>query len=66
MSEADAEKLLCDALRVCYYRDKQSINKFQIGKATGAAATIGEPFALETKWDYRAFAAPTKWAIGAW
>jgi 20S proteasome alpha/beta subunit len=32
MSEADAVKLMHDALRVCYYRDKQSMNKFQIGK----------------------------------
>jgi len=66
MSEADAEALLRDSLRVCYYRDKQSINKFQIGKATKAAVSISEPFALETTWDYKAFAAPTKWAIGAW
>lgn len=66
MSEADAEALLRDALRVCYYRDKQSINKFQVAKATPGGVTIGEPFALDTKWDYKAFAAPTKWAIGAW
>jgi 20S proteasome subunit beta 7 len=32
MSEAEAEKLIKDALRVCYYRDKQSMNKFTIGK----------------------------------
>ena len=66
MSEADAEALLKDSLRVCYYRDKQSINKFQIAKATAGGVSIGEAFALETAWDYRAFAAPTKWAIGAW
>lgn len=67
MSEADAEALLRDALRVCYYRDKQSINKFQIARATKDGTTaVGEPFALDTAWDYKAFARPTKWAIGAW
>lgn len=66
MSEADAEALLRDSLRVCYYRDKMSINKFQVAKATKDGVSIGEPFALETNWDLRAFAAPTKWAIGAW
>lgn len=67
MSEADAEALLRDALRVCYYRDKQSINKFQVARATkDGGVSIGEPFALDTTWDYKAFARPTKWAIGAW
>lgn len=41
------------AKQVCYYRDKNSINKFQLAKVTAAGVTISEPFALETKWDYR-------------
>lgn len=32
MSEEAAVELMYDALRVCYYRDKQSINKFQLAK----------------------------------
>ena len=53
--------------QVCYYRDKQSINKFQVAKVTTAGGvTISEPFALDMKWDYKLFAAPTKWAIGSW
>jgi hypothetical protein len=32
MSEEAAAELMYDALRVCYYRDKQSINKFQLAK----------------------------------
>lgn len=35
MSEEDALALLHDALRVCYYRDKQSINKFTVSKVCG-------------------------------
>lgn len=66
MSEEDAMALLHDALKVCYYRDKQSMNKFQIAKVTKDGVTISEPFALDMKWDYKLFAAPTKWAVGAW
>jgi hypothetical protein len=39
--------------QVCYYRDKQSINKFQIATVTAKGVEISEPFALETKWDYQ-------------
>lgn len=66
MSEEDALALLYDGLKVCYYRDKQSINKFQVAKVTAAGVNISEPFSLDMKWDYKLFAAPTKWAIGAW
>jgi 20S proteasome subunit beta 7 len=80
MSEAEAEALLKEALAVCYYRDKQSINKFQIAKVTagecegggegGARArvtvSVSEPFALETTWDYAAFVNPSAHATGTW
>ena len=52
--------------QVCYYRDKQSVNKFQVAKATAAGVTVSEPFCLDVKWDYELFKAPTKWAVGAW
>jgi 20S proteasome subunit beta 7 len=66
MSEEEAMTLLHDALRVCYYRDKQSINKFQVAKATAAGTTVSEPFTLDMKWDYKVFKEPTKFSIGAW
>lgn len=40
-------------LQVCYYRDKNSINKFQIAKVTSEGIDICEPFALETNWDLK-------------
>ena len=43
----------CIGSQVCYYRDKQSINKFQIAKVTKDGASISEPFAIETTWNYR-------------
>lgn len=39
--------------QVCYYRDKQTTNKFQIAKVTKDGASVSEPFAIQTKWDYR-------------
>lgn len=53
MDEATATQMLHDALKVCYYRDKQSINKFQVAKVTKEGTTISEPFSLEMKWDYK-------------
>lgn len=66
MSEEEALQLLHDCLKVCYYRDKQSMNKFQVGRVTEAGVTISQPFALDMRWDYQLFAAPTKWAVGSW
>lgn len=66
MELADAEELLRDCLRVCYYRDKNSINKFQMAKVTKDGVSISEPFALETKWDYKRFADPSANAAGTW
>lgn len=53
MDEAAATTMIHDALRVCYYRDKQSINKFQLAKITKEGVTISEPFSLDVKWDYK-------------
>jgi len=55
-----------EALRVCYYRDKQSINKFQLAKITTGGVDVSEPFTLEVNWGHKMFSEPTKWAIGAW
>lgn len=66
MSEQAATELMHEALKVCYYRDKNSINKFQLAKVTSAGVTISEPFALDMKWDHKHFADPTKWALGSW
>mmetsp|Transcript_13883 Transcript_13883/g.35682 ORF Transcript_13883/g.35682 Transcript_13883/m.35682 type:complete len:297 (+) Transcript_13883:150-1040(+) len=66
MDEATATQMLHDALKVCYYRDKQSINKFQVAKVTKEGTTISEPFSLEMKWDYKHFENPALNAVGTW
>lgn len=66
MSEAEARSLLEECLAVCYYRDKNSINKFQIARVNAEGTSICEPFALPTKWDYELFRDPSKHAEGVW
>jgi 20S proteasome subunit beta 7 len=64
--EAEAIKLMEDALRVCYYRDKNSINKFQIGKVTAEGVSISEPYSLSTDWNFQSFQNPTQFSLGSW
>ena len=52
--------------QVCYYRDKQSINKFQVAKVTAAGVVVGDPFALDTDWGYEGFVNPSSKAVGTW
>lgn len=66
MSEGEAIQLVHDCLRACYYRDKMSMNKFQIAKVTAEGVDVSAPFALDMNWNFKLFAQPTKWAIGAW
>lgn len=66
MSEEEATALLHQCLKVCYYRDKNSINKFTIAKVSAEGVTISEPFALETEWRYKLFENPAANAAGAW
>lgn len=66
MSESEARALLEKALKVCYYRDKNSINKFLIGTVTKEGTTLSAPFSLATEWGYGAFVHPTRHAIGSW
>ena len=60
MTEEEARKLLEDCVRVLYYRDARTINKFIVAKATNEGVTVSEPFSLETKWDYSLFRNPNQ------
>jgi hypothetical protein len=41
MSEQAATELMHEALKVCYYRDKNSINKFQLAKVGPVGGPVG-------------------------
>merc|ERR1711890_215183 len=57
-SENEARELLKKAMTVVYYRHCRTINKFQIATITANGVDIGNPFELETKWDYERFVTP--------
>lgn len=66
MSADEAEALLKECLTVLYYRDKSTMNKFQIARVSTEGVAITEPFALPTNWDYELFVDPAKNATGTW
>ncbi|BGP28686.1 Proteasome subunit beta type-7 [Rhodotorula toruloides] len=52
LEEADARKILENAMRVLFYRDARSLNKFQIATVTAEGVTIGEPQSAPTSWGF--------------
>ncbi|KMZ61717.1 Proteasome subunit beta type [Zostera marina] len=62
----EAVKILEKCLTVLLYRDRSSINKFQIAKITEEGATIYPPYSLKTFWEFAAFKEPSKNAQGSW
>ncbi|KAK1610519.1 hypothetical protein QYE76_034192 [Lolium multiflorum] len=62
----EAVKLIEKCLLVLLYRDRSSINKFQIAKITTEGSTIYPPYALKTNWGFSAFENPSQGAVGTW
>ena len=52
--------------RDCTLRFKTSINKYVLAKVDSSGVAISKPFALDTKWDLKAFVNPSKHAVGSW
>ncbi|GAA5866382.1 hypothetical protein JCM3774_006639 [Rhodotorula dairenensis] len=52
LSETDARKILENAMRVLFYRDARSLNKFQIATVKADGVVIGEPQEAETSWSF--------------
>jgi 20S proteasome subunit beta 7 len=59
MSKEDAQKLLEDCMKVCFYRDCRTINRITFGSATAGGPVVEEPVALETEWNYKTFINPS-------
>jgi len=58
MSEAEAKTLLEKCMRVLFYRDCRTINKFQLATITAEKTTISGPYSLDTEWSFRRFVTP--------
>ncbi|GAA6022502.1 hypothetical protein JCM11491_001698 [Sporobolomyces phaffii] len=52
LSEEDAVKIVRNCMKVLFYRDARSMNKFQVAKVTKDAVEIGEPESSETSWGF--------------
>jgi len=61
MSAEQARTVLENCMKVLFYRDCRTINKFQFANITEDGVTLNdasEPIVLDTKWDYQKFANP--------
>jgi len=52
LTEEDAIRIIETCMRVLYYRDGRSMNKFQRAKVTEAGIQITEPYSLDTEWSF--------------
>ncbi|KAI0791340.1 proteasome endopeptidase complex beta subunit [Abortiporus biennis] len=52
LTEEQAQKLLTDCMRVLFYRDARSLDKFQIAKVTDEGVVISDPIKLDTTWGF--------------
>jgi 20S proteasome subunit beta 7 len=52
LTEEEARKIIEESMRVLYYRDARSINKFQIATITAEGISISESCQLDTSWSF--------------
>ena len=52
LTEAEAVKIIEDSMKVLYYRDARSLNKYQIAKVTAEGVEISESRSAETQWSF--------------
>ncbi|KAI9331773.1 nucleophile aminohydrolase [Pilaira anomala] len=52
LTEEEAVEIMNDCLRVLFYRDARSMNKFQRAKITESGIEVTEPYSLETEWGF--------------
>jgi 20S proteasome subunit beta 7 len=58
LTEQEARAALEDCMRVLYYRDGYTINRFNLAKIDPSGVTISEPYSLSTNWNYQRFVNP--------
>lgn len=66
MDESEARALLCECMKVLFYRDTRASAKVTVAKVDATGCTVDEPLLLDTKWDYEAFARGNKAGDGSW
>ncbi|THU98542.1 proteasome endopeptidase complex beta subunit [Dendrothele bispora CBS 962.96] len=52
LTEEQAEKIITECLKVLFYRDARSLNKYQIATITAKGVHISESRSMETTWSF--------------
>jgi len=52
LTEEQAQKIIEQSMRVLFYRDARSLNKYQVATITAAGINISESRTLETEWSF--------------
>ncbi|KIJ37597.1 hypothetical protein M422DRAFT_69290 [Sphaerobolus stellatus SS14] len=52
ISEEEARSMLTESMKVLFYRDARSLNKFQIGKITATGVEISDAISVPTEWAF--------------
>lgn len=52
LSREDARKTLDECMRVLYYRDARSLNKFSVATVTSEGITIEKDQTVDTQWEF--------------
>jgi 20S proteasome subunit beta 7 len=52
LTEAQAIEIIDTCMKVLFYRDARSLNKFHRAKVTAQGAEISGPFKAETEWGF--------------
>lgn len=55
LSEEEARGILEQCLRVLFYRECRTINKFQMARINSQGVTISAPFSVSTNWQFKGF-----------
>lgn len=52
LTEAEAKEVLENCMKVLFYRDARSLNRFRVAKVTKEGCEISEPYSVETSWGF--------------
>ncbi|EPQ30022.1 uncharacterized protein PFL1_02695 [Pseudozyma flocculosa PF-1] len=52
LDEQEARSILENVMKVLYYRDARSLNRFQIATVTRSGTSISEPYSVPTSWGF--------------
>ena len=52
LEEAEAKEILENCMKVLFYRDARSLNRFRVAKVTREGCEISEPYSVPTSWGF--------------